>query len=422
MSDDPVVLALRAALASHESVDVRLALADHLLRQAKAKDALVEYEAALALSPIDARALQGASSAAEALGEHGKAQAYLTALKHLRPAPTSDALFSVPPTLASPADRGVDEAEASTSSATRGPIRLVARDGQSIENVAAPSITFEDVAGMETVKGQLERAFLMPLRNPEIHKRFGKRIRGGLLLYGPPGCGKTYIARALAGEAGAHFVNVGFSDVLDMWYGETERKIHEIFENARRRAPTLLFFDEVDALGHKRSKVQGAGRNTVNALLSEMDGFGGGEGVFFLAATNHPWDVDTALRRPGRFDRLVFVPPPDRTARQALLRWRLQERPTDSTLDIAQLAERTESFSGADLEALVERATEFAVEASLKSGAEKPINALAIKHGLSEVEPSTRPWFDLARNYAVYANEGGVYDALYEYLKERNLA
>ena len=187
--------------------------------------------------------------------------------------------------------------------------------------VEQAGVRLADVAGMQQVKERLESAFLMPMRNPELRRLYGKSLRGGLLLYGPPGCGKTFIARAVAGELGARFYPVSLVDVLDMYIGESERKLRAIFDTARRNAPCVLFLDEVDAIGHKRTDLRGSGlRSVVQALLSELDGIeDSNEGVFILAATNHPWDVDSALRRPGRFDRMLLVLPPDEDARRAVL-------------------------------------------------------------------------------------------------------
>lgn len=183
-------------------------------------------------------------------------------------------------------------------------------DAWAFENVTS---TLADVGGMQSVKDRLTMAFLAPLRNPEIRKLYGKSLNGGLLLYGPPGCGKTYIARALAGELGAAFMNIKISDVMARYFGESEANLHELFETARANAPVVFFLDEIDAIGMRRADMGYSGmRSVTNQLLMELDGIGSdNEGVFVLAATNTPWDVDPALRRPGRFDRSVAVLPPD---------------------------------------------------------------------------------------------------------------
>jgi SpoVK/Ycf46/Vps4 family AAA+-type ATPase len=275
---------------------------------------------------------------------------------------------------------------------------------------------------MVEVKRRLDAAFLAPLRNPELREYYGKSLRGGLLLYGPPGCGKTFIARALAGELGASFFSIGLSDVLDMWLGESERRLHEAFEEARRAAPCVLFLDEVDALGRKRSQLrQSAGRNVINQLLAELDGVeAANDGLFVLAATNHPWDVDTALRRPGRLDRTVLVLPPDAEARRAILTGALDGRPV-AGVDVGKLAARTDGFSGADLVHLCEVAAERALQESIDSGQVRPIGPGDLDGALREVVASTRPWFSVAHGYAIYANEGGQYDDLLAYIRRHKL-
>jgi SpoVK/Ycf46/Vps4 family AAA+-type ATPase len=239
------------------------------------------------------------------------------------------------------------------------------------------------------------------------------------LLYGAPGCGKTFIARAVAGELGAKFISVGLSDVLDMWIGSSEKNVHSIFERARRNAPCVLFFDELDALGRKRSLARHSNHGAINQLLAELDGMSqSNEGVFVLAATNHPWDVDTALRRPGRLDRTVLVLPPDQPARESVLNFHLRGRPVDATVDVGAIARQTNEYSGADLAHLVESAIELAMEESLETGNVRSISQTDFKRALREVKPSTRAWFEIAKNYALFANDGGVYDDLLEYLKE----
>ena len=261
------------------------------------------------------------------------------------------------------------------------------------------------------------------MRNPDLRKAYGKSLRGGLLLYGPPGCGKTFIARATAGELGARFLGIGLSDVLDMWFGNSERRLHEIFQHARRSAPCVVFFDELDAIGQKRANLQGAGamRNVVNQLLAEMDGIGpDNEGVFLLGATNHPWDVDSALVRPGRFDRMTLVLPPDEPARAAILKHHLKEKPA-TMVDIRAVASKTENFSGADLAHLCESATELAMEDSVTSGTVRSITTADFMQAVRHVKPSTRGWFETARNFVLFANQSGSYDDLQEYMRRNKL-
>ena len=183
-------------------------------------------------------------------------------------------------------------------------------------DVDVPRLRLTDVAGMPDVKRRLEAGFLAPMRNPELRQVYGRSLRGGLLLYGPPGCGQTFMARALAGEMGARFLGVSLHDVLDPQDGQSERNLTDVFDLARRNGPCVLFLDQIDAVGNRRSNGHSSGlRATVNQLLTEMDGVGhANAGVFVLGATNHPWDVDEALRRPGRLDRTLLVLPPDQPA------------------------------------------------------------------------------------------------------------
>jgi AAA+ superfamily predicted ATPase len=283
-------------------------------------------------------------------------------------------------------------------------------------------ITLADVAGLTEVKARLEAAFLAPMRNPELRKLYGKSLRGGLLLYGPPGCGKTFVARAVAGELGARFITVSFADLIDMFVGRSERNIHELFQVARRNAPCVLFLDEVDAIGQKRTQLRNTPmRSAVNQLLLELDDVASDNtGVFVLAATNHPWDVDSALRRPGRFDRTLLVLPPDGQAREAVFRYHLRERPV-AGIDLGKLSKITDGYSGADIAHICESAAERALLDSVRRGEPRLIGQADLEAAAAEVKPSLGTWFDTARNVALFANEGGAYDDLVAYLRKRRL-
>jgi SpoVK/Ycf46/Vps4 family AAA+-type ATPase len=186
----------------------------------------------------------------------------------------------------------------------------------------------------------------------------------------------------------------------------------------------VLFLDEIDALGQKRShlRAHAAMRGAVNQLLTEMDSVkSGNDGVFVLGATNHPWDVDTALIRPGRFDRMLLVVPPDRTAREAILHHHLRNRPVEG-INLSKLAQRTEHFSGADLAHLCDSAAELALEDSVRTGQARPIGMRDFDRAQRDVRPSTGAWLEDARNVVLFANPGGRFDDLLEYLKKRKLA
>ena len=259
---------------------------------------------------------------------------------------------------------------------------------------------------------------IKPLEHPEIYKAYGKKIGGGILLYGPPGCGKTHLARATAGQVNANFISVGISDVLDMWLGSSEKNLHAIFQKARKMRPCVLFFDEVDALGANRNDMRhSAGRNTINQFLAELDGVQyDNEGILILAATNAPWSLDPAFRRPGRFDRIIFIPPPDQPSREAILDIKLRGKPM-SNIDLAKIASKTDQFSGADIEVIIDLAIEGKLEESMKQGRPLPIDTNDLLKAVKRHSASTREWFSSAKNYALFANDSGLYDDILKYLK-----
>ncbi len=281
-----------------------------------------------------------------------------------------------------------------------------------------PTTKFADVGGMKKVKEEISIKIIQPLKNPELYKAFGKKSGGGILLYGPPGCGKTFIAKATAGEIDARFINIGLHDILDMWIGNSEKNLHDVFELARRSAPCVLFFDEADALGGSRSDMkQSAMRHVINQFLAELDGVDAdNEGVLVLAATNAPWNIDAAFRRPGRFDRVIFVGPPDDEAREDILKSLLQDKPAVD-IDTRKIAAVTADYSGADLNAIIDIAVEEKLWESISKGSVQPIHTKDLLNAVKKHQPTTKEWFASARNYALYSNESGVYDDILKYLK-----
>jgi SpoVK/Ycf46/Vps4 family AAA+-type ATPase len=276
---------------------------------------------------------------------------------------------------------------------------------------------FADVGGMEAVKEQIRMKIIFPLQNPALFASYGKKAGGGVLLYGPPGCGKTLMARATAGEIGANFFAIGIHHILNMYIGESENKLHQIFELARRNVPAVLFFDEMDALAaDRRDMRQSAGRHLINQFLQELDGaIDNNDNILILGATNAPWHVDNAFLRPGRFDRIIFVPPPDAVAREEICRIHAQGRPL-SVWDEKDLAKRTEGLSGADIKAVFDNATEVALTEAMRKGAVVPITGKMLTQSAKDVKPSTRKWFESAKNYALYSNQGGMYDEILVHL------
>ena len=281
-----------------------------------------------------------------------------------------------------------------------------------------PTINFSHVGGMTRIKDEISMKIIQPLKNPDLYKAFGKKVGGGILLYGPPGCGKTYIAKATAGEIHARFINIGLHDILDMWIGNSEKNLHGIFELARKNAPCVLFFDEVDAMGASRSDLrQSAMRHVINQFLAEMDGVqSDNEGVLILAATNAPWSVDAAFRRPGRFDRVIFVEPPDEAAREEIIQAMLKDKPVKD-IDARKIAKETPDYSGADIKAMIDIAVEDKLRESMASGNLQPLGTKDLLKAAKQHRPTTLEWFSSARNYALYANESGLYDDILKFLK-----
>ncbi len=410
--EDSVIDALERAVASNPGdVALRLHLAEQLLAAGRGPQAVQHCARVLAEEPL-----------------HIKALALMAQASDSTPGSSSSAPPS-PPSGApgAPSGDGFDWSRAEADIGGPAPAFTTVGDvpppPQEVWDVEATTLTLADVGGMAEAKRAIELQFLGPLRHPELREAFGKSLGGGLLMYGPPGCGKTFLARAVAGQMGASFVSVTVADVLDMYVGGSERNMHELFLMARRQAPVVLFLDELDAIGARRQASGGSqsSRNTTNQLLSELDGINAdNEGVYVLAATNRPWDLDTALRRPGRFDRTVLVTPPDEDARYAIFRHHLRNRPVTG-IDLAHLARASKDLTGADIAGVCERATEAALADSMSTGAVRMITMDDLLEVLSRTRPTSGSWFASARNVVAYANDDGEYEDLRRYMKSHKL-
>jgi len=267
--------------------------------------------------------------------------------------------------------------------------------------VEVPDVKWEDIGGLEEVKKNLQEMILYPIDHPDKFQKFGMQPSKGVLFYGPPGCGKTLLAKAVANECSANFISVKGPELLTMWFGESESNVRDVFEKARSAAPCVLFFDELDSIGVARGGSQGdaggAGDRVINQLLTEMDGVGARKNVFFIGATNRPEILDEALMRPGRLDQLIYIPLPDQPSRLGVLKANLRKTPIAKDVDIDFVAKLTEGFSGADLTELSQRACKAAIRDAIEADARRKA-AEALNPG-QEIKMAADPVPELTRRH-----------------------
>ena len=241
--------------------------------------------------------------------------------------------------------------------------------------VEVPNISWSDIGGLVEVKRELRELVQYPIEHPEKFEKFGMSPSRGVLFYGPPGCGKTLLAKAVANECQANFISIKGPEILTMWFGESEANVRDIFSKARAAAPCVLFFDELDSIAQQRGGHSGdgggAGDRVMNQLLTEMDGVGSKKNVFIIGATNRPDIIDTALMRPGRLDQLIYIPMPDYDSRLSILQSVLRKTPMSKEVDLAYLAAQTEKFTGADLTEICQRAAKLAVRENIEKDMER---------------------------------------------------
>lgn len=289
-----------------------------------------------------------------------------------------------------------------------------------VKLLTKPTMKFVEVAGMFKMKEEINEAIVYPLLKPDLARQYGKLAGGGIMLYGPPGCGKTFIMKAAAGECNSNFINAKISDILDMYVGNTEKNLHNIFDTARKNSPCIVFFDEMEALGGRREDMQQSTQYmkvAVNQMLFEMDGVeSNNENVLVVGATNAPWDVDPALRRSGRFGKSIFIPEPDYKSRVDILRMHTKKVPAAKGIAYRRLALATVGYASADLKAIVEAAAAIPWRDAFKSGRQRPVNTGDFLAAIKKKKSSLPPWYEQAKKQIGTQEEKTIVDGK-EHLK-----
>lgn len=277
-----------------------------------------------------------------------------------------------------------------------------------------PTMKFDQVAGMHKMKEEINEAIVYPLLKPDLARKYGKLAGGGIMLYGPPGCGKTFIMKAAAGECQSNFINAKISDIVDMYVGNTEKNLHNIFETGRKNSPCIIFFDEVEAMGGRREDMTQSNAHmkmAVNQMLFEMDGVeSNNANVLVVGATNAPWDVDPALRRSGRFGKAIIIPEPDFKSRSEILKLQVKKVPAASGICYTRLALATVGYASADLKAVVEEAAAIPWRTAFKSGRQRAVNTEDFIAAIKKKKSSLPPWYAQAKKQIGSQEEKTVVD------------
>lgn len=276
-----------------------------------------------------------------------------------------------------------------------------------------PKIGFSDIGGLENVKEEIRKAIIYPFSHKELYQMYGQKAGEGILLYGPPGCGKTMMAKAAAKECAADFISVKTSSIVSKWVGASEKNIKQVFETARQSEKAIIFFDEIDSVAGRRSESEDYAKRVVNELLAQMDGVDtADDDLLVLAATNEPWAIDPALRRPGRFSKLVFIPEPDIDARAAIFSLNMKKRPIADDVDVVSLAKMTESYSGADISAICKEAADIPLGEALKGGEARNIEMRDFEAAIERRKPSILSWYIEAKAAIKKTGETDVFSEL----------